>query len=409
MEIIHLSNSDSGGAGSAAYHFHRQLKNAGYDSKLLVATKKRDDDAIVKAPKKPKPLRKWLKFKNKWVERLTSKGFQFYGLSDRKSKMTQNWLREHITDNTHAIVVHWVAQFVTIDDILAVINGKKIRIFITLMDMAPFTGGCHYSFGCTSYFTGCQSCPASKHLLIKNAVRNNSMLKALQVKELAASAICINRFIGEQAKASNIPFSEYLYVKPPVSPSIFKYSERYRLADNPKILISAYDKKDARKGYSFLLLALQELSKLLLKANLSVTILVPTHSLNDMPRYEGIEFDGFEFATTAKELANVYHRADIFVNTSSDDSGPLMITEALFCGVPIVSTRVGVAQELIDFDDQLGRLCDYGDTIALATTLFRSLFDLNDKLAPSKYIEQKAKQYYQSFADIDNLFSKLKI
>ena len=46
MEVVHLSNSDSGGAGRATYRIHQSLKAHGVESKMVVNYKNGDDWTI---------------------------------------------------------------------------------------------------------------------------------------------------------------------------------------------------------------------------------------------------------------------------------------------------------------------------------------------------------------------------
>lgn len=48
------------------------------------------------------------------------------------------------------------------------------------------------------------------------------------------------------------------------------------------------------------------------------------------------------------EMPSLYHCLDLCLVTSRDEGGPKAVMESMACGVPIVSTKVGMAQELIE-------------------------------------------------------------
>jgi glycosyltransferase involved in cell wall biosynthesis len=75
------------------------------------------------------------------------------------------------------------------------------------------------------------------------------------------------------------------------------------------------------------------------------------------------------------ELATAYHALDVYLVTSRQEGGPKSAFEAAACGVPLVSTRVGQAQELLtDGEDAL--LVDVDDVAALVQCVERVYDDV---------------------------------
>lgn len=71
------------------------------------------------------------------------------------------------------------------------------------------------------------------------------------------------------------------------------------------------------------------------------------------------------FIDDPRRLAPLYHASDVCLVTSRQEGGPKAVFEAMACGVPIVSTRVGQAADLIAHA-QNGWLADVEDVAALA-------------------------------------------
>jgi glycosyltransferase involved in cell wall biosynthesis len=84
---------------------------------------------------------------------------------------------------------------------------------------------------------------------------------------------------------------------------------------------------------------------------------------------------------THAQLARPYHAADVCVVTSRQEGGPKAVLESLATGVPLVTTRVGQAPELV-VDGESGLLADVEDTDALAAAVNRVYDDtaLHDRL-----------------------------
>ena len=75
------------------------------------------------------------------------------------------------------------------------------------------------------------------------------------------------------------------------------------------------------------------------------------------------------------ELAVAYHALDVYVVASRQEGGPKATFEATAAGVPLVTTRVGQAQELLTHDHD-ALLADVNDVDALAASVLRVYEDV---------------------------------
>lgn len=75
-------------------------------------------------------------------------------------------------------------------------------------------------------------------------------------------------------------------------------------------------------------------------------------------------------ARTRTELGRAYHALDVYLVTSRQEGGPKAVLEAMATGVPLVTTRVGQAQELVE-DGGNGILVDVEDAEGLAAQATR--------------------------------------
>ncbi len=71
------------------------------------------------------------------------------------------------------------------------------------------------------------------------------------------------------------------------------------------------------------------------------------------------------YARSRAELARAYHALDAYLVASRQEGGPKAALESMAAGVPLVTTRVGQAQELVE-DGVNGLLRDVGDAEGLA-------------------------------------------
>lgn len=78
----------------------------------------------------------------------------------------------------------------------------------------------------------------------------------------------------------------------------------------------------------------------------------------------GIRY-AYHYAPDRDELAKLYHPLDLYLVTSREEGGPMALMESMSSHVPVVSTRVGMAPDLIA-DGVSGALVEVGDVDAIA-------------------------------------------
>ncbi len=60
---------------------------------------------------------------------------------------------------------------------------------------------------------------------------------------------------------------------------------------------------------------------------------------------QGITFTGF---LSPEKLADQFSKSDVYLNTSTIDGMPLSLLEALHCGIPVITTKVGEIPDIIE-------------------------------------------------------------
>lgn len=70
------------------------------------------------------------------------------------------------------------------------------------------------------------------------------------------------------------------------------------------------------------------------------------------------------FLADFKDIVNYYNAIDLYIVSSREEGGPRAILESMACGVPIISTRVGMAPDVI-MNDENGVLVEVDDVSGL--------------------------------------------
>lgn len=149
-----------------------------------------------------------------------------------------------------------------------------------------------------------------------------------------------------------------------------------------KQVIGFVGRLSSEKGISYLL---QATHKLVSEGHDLSTVIVGDgdhlHALKDEVRSSGIE-DRVLFTGKREDTPLIYSALDVFVLPSLKEAFPMVILEAMACGVPIVATRVGDIPRIIE-NNVSGLLVEIKDAVALSQAIRDFLLhtDKADQLA----------------------------
>lgn len=390
-KIVHISTNDFGGAGSAALRYHEAFLALGYDSEIYITESKRSSvDGTTKiisannnSLRLKATLRRFLppkifsKIRGFVSARLKFSGGKKYLFFTHGESVGQGLSPKLVTEIQQAdfLFVHWVAGFASTYDVLEIHKKTGCKVYFITMDMAHLTGGCHYYWSCRGFVSDCSDCPALD-FGVRNYAAHQLRAKAINVAAMNASILCCSERITEEAKASAIPYSEYVRLPIPINEQFYAPAATPRVGPF-KILTNANDVDDPRKGFNYLLEVLIHLDRML-SGDAKICILCLKSEFFSSIDFKHIEFEEFGFRRGDEQLSDLYRSVNVFVNTSTEDAGPMMLAEALMCGTPVVSFDVGMAHELIR-EGRNGYLVARLDSKSVAERVF-SLYSFGTEL-----------------------------
>jgi glycosyltransferase involved in cell wall biosynthesis len=357
MKVVILNTYEHGGAGIAARRLQNALSSQGIETVLLTRAKAG----------------------NKWafyVERLSflpyerDKSVRFsYSLANFGEDLTQH------PDILSADVIHlhWVNQgFLSLKNIRDLANLGKPIVW-TLHDMWAFTGGCHYSQGCTNFLKACGHC-----LYLKNQSENDLShrlwLKKQENFPKNIKFVTCSQWLGGLAKSSGLLKNHHVSAIPnPIDTNLFKpatteeranFRAKNNIAPNTKLLLFVAMKvSETRKGFAYLQEAL-----VLLKAkkpDFPLQILVLGQS--DPTILSLLPYPVLALGMVKKEalMAHYYGVADAFIIPSLEDNLPNTVMESIACGTPVIGFETGGIPEMIGHQEH-GFIAAQRDSLGLS-------------------------------------------
>ena len=375
MKVLHISTSDSGGAGGCARRINAALFDEGVDSRMLVYRKKSKDDRVVRYSHlgyRIERLMKDLGFKTsdmKDISALKAWRPNVYTLPVSKHDLS----RHPLVKEADIIHLHWINNFV---DYPSFFKNVDKPIIWTLHDENLFHGVAHYDD------------PAIKNEAIE--------IKFRKLKEKCLSVLDNLHIVF---------LSEYMkrqYVDEPVITSASKYiinnmvdcsvfagidknvaRERFNIPSDVKVISFVADNiSDNRKGLTNLLEAIK-------KTGRDDIVVLAVGANRDGTDFDGVVQTGR--LSGAGEMSAAYSAADLFVMPSLAEAFAQSPIEAMACGVPVVMTPISGSDELIK--DYNGIRCADMSIEALSVAINEALSRNYDPKAIRVDVESRFSPY----------------
>jgi len=392
LKVTHLSSFDrGGGAARAGSTLHKALSALDVDHQMLVLRKDTDDLSVQEHNST---------IFSKLCARISlvldlSLVHRYYhtwdcwslGVAGNSSIVSHPMVR-----CADIISLSWTSGFLGVKAIAGLLDSGKPMVW-TLYDMWSFTGGCHYSAGCTRYTESCGNCPQLGRKYRRDFSGWVWKRKHRQWKVDRLTVVCPSRWLADCAQESALFQSADIRIIPSgIDTEVFyargKRDSRVILnlpQDKPLILfIASHGLADQRKGGVLLEQALLQLStKDLCKAPGLVLLGGGSVSEEISSRFSVHQVN----THTDEELSILYSACDVLIAPSKEDNLPLTVLEAMACKTPCVAFRIGGMPDVIKHHHN-GYLATPFDIDDLAEGIYWLLCDRDRRLQLGKHAVQ---------------------
>ena len=313
------------------------------------------------------------------------------------------------------VLVLFMQNFISYKNLYEINNKTNGKIYLYLMDMAPLTGACHYAWNCKNYIDECGNCPALISNDKNDQSRINLKFKKKYIDKTNIEILLCSDYTKKQAEISSIFKNKKITkVYLPIENFPFEMIEKnksrvfFNLPTDKKIIFfGANSINNERKGYKYLLEALEILSRNLSQVEKdNIHLAIAGNNEQKLPKQIEFKYTYLGFLNH-ENLKTAFASADFFVSPSIEDSGPMMINQSLVRGTPVVSFKMGVALDLIRSGEN-GFLAELSDSLDLANCIHKLLTLNNNQLNEmNKKCIETANEYctiQKQVKEIYNLF-----
>lgn len=337
LNIVQISTVDSlGGAALVAFRLHKAYKRQGHNPVMFVGDKLSEDKKVISI-RDPKD--------NPFLWGCNKEGLQYWNyLSSfdipRKAEFEQaDILQFH---NIHGDYFSYQA--------LPGLTRLKPAVW-TLHDMQSVTGHCAFSLDCGKWETGCGECPllGAYPALEKDTTALLWKDKKEIYARTAVDIVVPSKWLYDIVKKSILAEKDIHLIYNGIDTTVFrprpKAEMRKKLNIEPGRIVlitsAAGGMKNPQKGGAYLL---EALSNMKLEEDV---VLVSVGEKDSSHGIKGIKWINTGHIFNEEAIAEWYCAADLFLYPSVADNCPLVILEAMSCGLPVVTFDTGGIPELV--------------------------------------------------------------
>jgi len=286
-----------------------------------------------------------------------------HGLASRRA--TQGFLREVDELKPDIVLLHNIHGFyINYKHLFGYLREKGIPLVWTLHDCWPFTGHCAYfSFAeCDKWKTGCGRCPQKttypSSYFLDRSEKNYRDKKRFFTSIPNLTIVSVSQWLDDLIGQSFLKDFRHVVIRNGIDTEVFspaadnrEIRKKLKIADDETMLLGVAADWSPRKG-------LKDFCKLagrLLPKQKIVLVGLSKKQMEGLPP----NVTGFERTDSARELAEIYSAADLFLNLTYEDNYPTTNLEAISCGTPCLTYRTGGSPESVC--PETGYVVEQGD------------------------------------------------
>jgi len=345
LKVLHLTTSNSGGAGIAASRLNRALNESGDIDSQIVFMK--TTNGINESSEHKIDGRFYYQIRSRLMTIFQQRIIQ--SSTKLVSPIEIDLLPADDIRYRDADVIHFHSfyNFLSLGSIKkAVKDGKKV--FVTLHDQRFFTGGCHHSSGCDGFKNQCLNCPQVrgpfKPLTKRELERRIKSLHNLTSITIISPSDWLAIEARKSAALGNFNIQVVRNPIPPVNtiprPEEFKKS----LGIRGNRVVLGFISLELFNPYKGLQTLLNAISKLEPDERKNFELLLIGGSVTK------IETSIPHYQVSSKSEQSTYSAIrcmDLLIVPSDQDNLPNVIGEALMLGVPVLGSDAGGVPELL--------------------------------------------------------------
>ncbi len=321
-------------------------------------------------------------------------------LSNCATKKLIEKITEYSPDIIHLHNIH--GYYLNIRLLFPFLAKYNKPIVWTLHDCWAVTGHCAYfSFaGCDRWKEVCDNCPQKRSypasILLDNSFKNHKEKKELFQMPNNITLVTPSHWLKGVIKESFLSKYPVKTIYNGIDLDIFKPTKSDMLkklgAEGKKVILGVANIWEKRKGFEDFL----KLSKFISDEYIIVLVGLSENQISMLPK----NIIGIKRTENIEELVKIYSAAEVYVNTSVEETMGLTTVEAMACGTPAIVYDKTAVPEIVS--DKSGVVVNAGDIEGLYKAIQNINIKSDDCINRAKEFEKNMQygEYYSLYKEI---------
>jgi glycosyltransferase involved in cell wall biosynthesis len=439
LRILQVSSADiAGGAETSARNLHREFQRLGHDSRLMVGTKRSDEEKVIELPN-DSSRNALVKILSSVLETYDSQNFRLPGIGRvlrilREISEPGRWVarRLGVEDYAYPGTRRLLRLFGSLPDIIHCHNLHSgyfdLRELLVLSFVAPvilnlrdawlLTGHCALPLKCERWRIGCGKCPDLTIFpsVKRDATRFNWKRKQRILRKRSFYVATASQWLMEMVLASPLreAIATYKVIPNGVDTSVFfpssREEARVALGIAPRSFILMFSATALKDNVWKDLKTMKTVLRIIgAESKIKNVKLLAVGDSGDPLHFGHAQLRYVPYQSDPAVMACYYRAADLYLHAAKVETFGNTLIEARACGTPVVATAVGGIPEhtkglkidgcnldsgLHGRETATGVLVDSGDAEGMARVTIALLQDVSLRQSLSRNAAVDAKTNY---------------
>lgn len=283
-------------------------------------------------------------------------GYGFFYFREDNPPVSTTKVLANIEKQYDMVQILFWQGMLSFETVLAIYRKLKCFFIFNCVDYSAMSGGCHFTGDCERYKTGCGCCEAYDSKDPHDFTWFNVQYRKKvydEVNPVVTGNSYMFRFYDQsvllkgRSRINSYPIIDLKAFRPSDRASLHS---RYGISEQKtfKILFGCQSIKDERKGIKYLIEAINSFLGQLSETERKQVLVMAIGKDFDVVKQQLSEVDSHDFGfVSINELPSIYSLADVFLCSSVNDAGPMMVNQSLCCGTPVVGFEMGACLDAV--------------------------------------------------------------